>query len=346
MPDPKIDLTDAAIPQNDGESNEYAYKEAVSSGDFSRNRRVIFVNGMLNSPRDHAESALALSWVQMCTVVGVYNASAGGLTDLKQCLGDKAQFNGPTSFSAKNKVFAETLFGGISAAESMRRALSRNRAQVSLFDTLRKPENRHREIFAHSQGNLILSNVLQAIAAVDGRQALAGRTIHTFGSPAVSWPSRIAKYEHGFTWDPVTFLAGFDLSWSISKVGMPSGSFNPITHSFLQYLSRDPAFVVNRHRIGGLGMTFRMDEDGLAAALAAMGTNTRRVQSVFEHLDRNHNSDADDVAVRYVELIRASDATVNALKANRTLISLLIKVMEEGLTTDDEKKAISLLKTL
>ncbi|MCA9009792.1 MAG: hypothetical protein KDB01_08600 [Planctomycetaceae bacterium] len=140
------------------------------------------------------------------------------------------------------------------------------------------------------------------------------------------------------TWKPENFssrvLSDFEL-WA-------KFAFN----SFLQYLLRDPAFVVNRYRIGGLGVTFRMDEDGLAAALAAMGTNTRRVQSIFEHLDRNHNSDADDVAVRYVDLIKSSGSTVNALKANRTLITLLIKVMDEGVTTQDEKKAIAFLKTL
>ncbi|MCA9049614.1 MAG: hypothetical protein KDA89_12845 [Planctomycetaceae bacterium] len=346
MPDPNIDITGSEIPSRDGDIREFAYKEAVSCPEFDRNRKVIFINGMLNSGRDHTESALALSWVQMCSVIGVYNASAGGWKDFTQCVSDKGQFNGPTSLSARNKVRLETVFGGISAEESIRRALGRNRAQVALFDLLRKPENRRREIFAHSQGNLILSNVLQAIDAVDGRQGLLGRTIHTFGSPAVSWPSGITKYEHGFTWDPITFLAGFDLTWSISKVGMPGNSLNPITHSFLQYMARDAAFVVNRYRVGGLGVTFRMDEAGLARALAAMGTNMRRVSAIFEHLNKNHNSDADDVAMKYIDEIRRTPATVAALKNNKSLVNLLVRVLDEGWTTAEEKQTIAYLRSL
>src|SRR5262245_20632350 len=306
MADPKIDLTGAKVPATDGEINEYAYKEAVASSQFDRSRKVIFINGMLNKGTDHAESALALSWVQMCTVIGVYNQSVSGWVDFTQCIGDKNQFNGPLSFSAQNKVMLGTVLGGKTAEQAARRALERNPAQVAVFDLLRRPEHHHREIFAHSQGNLILSNALQAIAAVDGAAALDGYMVHTFGSPTVNWPMGITKYEHAFTWDPVAFLAGFDTTWTISKVGMPSGSMNPITHAFLEYLKCDPAFFVNRFRWGGLGVTFNMDEDGLAKALAAMGTNMRRVKSIFEHLNKKHNSDADDVAVRYVKEIRKS----------------------------------------
>jgi hypothetical protein len=346
MSDPKIDITGEKIPATDGEINEYAYHEAVKSGQFDRTRKVIFINGMANKGPDHTESALALSLVQMCTVVGVYNATAGGGKDFLQCIGDKDQFNGPISFSAQNKVAIGTLLHGRTPLETARRALARNAAQVALFDLLRKPESKSREIFAHSQGNLILSNVLQAMAAVDGPQAIAGRIVHTFGSPTVNWPAGITKIEHGFTWDPVTFLAGFDSTWSISKVGMPSGSLNPITHAFLEYLKRDPAFLVNRFRWGGLKVTFNMDEEGLAKALAAMGGNTRRVLKIFEHLNDKHNSDADDVAVLYVGLVRKSPQTVAALKADRPLVSLLVRIMDEGWTSAEEKQAIAFLQAL
>ena len=76
MADLKIDIEGSKIPQSDGEINEYAYKEAVASSEFDRTRKVIFINGMLNKGQDHAESALALSWVQMCTVVGVWSCHA------------------------------------------------------------------------------------------------------------------------------------------------------------------------------------------------------------------------------------------------------------------------------
>ena len=144
--------------------------------------------------------------------------------------------------------------------------------------------------------------------------------------------------------DPVTFLAGFDASWTISKVGMPKGSLNPITHGFLEYIKCDLAFVVNRFRWGSLGVTFDMDEEGLADALVAMGGNTRRVLAIFEHLDDKHNSDADDVAVLYVQRIQKSPGLSAAVKADRPLTNLLVKVMDEGWTSNDEKKAIAFLQ--
>ena len=151
MPDPKIDLAGAKIPTADGEINEYAYKEALASTQFDRSRKVIFINGMANVGANHAESALALSWVQMCPVVGLYNATSGGFKDLIQCIGDKDQFDGPLSFSADNKVAIGRLIRGRTSAEAARAALARNPAQVALFDLLRRPESRHREIFAHSR---------------------------------------------------------------------------------------------------------------------------------------------------------------------------------------------------
>ena len=342
MADPKIDLSGVTIPQTDGAIHQYAYNEAVKSGYFDKNRHVTFINGMNNTGRDHAESALALSWVQMCTVTGVFNQSAGGWEDFLQCVADKNQFDGPVSFSAKNAVAIGSMFGVRTTVEAAEKALSRNTAQVKLFQHLRR--HPRREIFAHSQGNLILSNALQAIAAVDGPGAVGGYRVYTFGSPAVNWPAGLTKYESGFTWDPVTFLAGFDTSWSISKVGMPKGSLNPITHGFLEYLKCDPAFTVNRFRWGSLGVTFSMDEQGLANCLAAMGINTRRVFAIFEYLNKNHTSDADDVAVLYVGHVRKSPALTAAVKSDKPLTDLLIRVMDEGWTSDDEKKAIAFLK--
>ncbi len=342
MADPKIDITGVPIPRKDGEIHQYAYNEAVESGYFDAKRHVTFINGMNNTGEDHAESALALSWVQMCPVTGVFNASGGAWKDFGQCIADKNQFDGPVSFSAKSAVALGSMFGSRTTVEAAENALSRNPVQVKLFEHLRR--HRRREVFAHSQGNLILSNVLQAIAAVDGPGAIRGYKVYTFGSPAVNWPTGLTKYESGFTWDPVTFLAGFDATWSISKVGMPKESWNPITHGFLEYLKCDPAFTVNRFRWGSLGVTFNMDEEGLAKCLAAMGGNTRRVFAVFEYLNKKHRSDADDVAVLYVGHMRKSPGLAAAVRADTPLTSLLIRVMDEGWTSDDEKKAIAFLR--
>ncbi|QEL21082.1 hypothetical protein [Limnoglobus roseus] len=353
MPDFKIDLKNAPIPTKDGDVNEYINSEAAALKEyFSRSKKVIFVNGMGNTGQDHAESAMALSLVQLCPVIGVFNQSSGLVKDLLQCLADKNQFQGPVSSTAQSKVesgnslWNRILKGYRTPEQVMMSALSRNPVQVSLFNELRKPENRRREIFAHSQGNLILSNVLQAIGAVDGPQALAGRTVHTFGSPAVFYPPGVQKFEHGFTFDPVNWLSGFDRSFSISKVGVPTGAKNPITHGFLWYLQDDPRFVINRFRTGGWGATFNMDEDGLAKCLAAMETNLPRVRKVIDFLDKYQNSDADDVSVLYVQAIQQKPAVRTALKADKELVKLLIKTMDEGYTSGEERDAINWLKAL
>ena len=93
-------------------------------------------------------------------------------------------------------------------------------------------------------------------------------------------------------------------------------------------------------------MTFNMDEAGLAKCLAAMETNLPRVTKVIEHLDIYHNSDADDVAVLYVQEVKKKPNMRTALKSNPTLIKLLIKTVDEGWTSAEEKNAIDWLKLL
>ncbi|MFO0907102.1 MAG: hypothetical protein U0794_01835 [Isosphaeraceae bacterium] len=337
-----VQETGPTLPKRDGDVNIYFDAVAANAATFDHQRRVIFINGIKNSPSDHALAALALSELQQCPVLGVYNQSTGFIPDLAQCLGDKNQFNG-LSRSASSAVSRMARAGQL-APDAARDLLRRNPAAVALFDLLRKPEHRSTEIFAHSQGNLIVSNVLQAIAAVDGPGAVQGRVVHMFGSPSMHWPPGIQKYEYGFTWDPVSWLAGFDWSFSISKLGMPSGSLMPITHSFLEYMRHDPAFVVNRCRWGSLGLTFHMDEDRLAGMLVSFGTNLNRVRSVFEHLNRYHNSDADDVAVRYVKGAAKVTGLLDAIRRDRSLAALLVRVMDEGWTTSDERAAMALLR--
>ena len=127
---------------------------------------------------------------------------------------------------------------------------------------------------------------------------------------------------------------------------MPRGTKNPITHGFLWYLQDDPRFIINRFRTGGWGMTFNMDEEGLAKCLAAMDTNLPRVRKVIDFLDKNQNSDADDVAVLYVQAVKQKPAMRAALKADKELVKLLIKTMDEGFTTGEEKDAIGWLRAL
>ena len=346
MGEHEIDTQGFDPPQHDGDAQNYVDRGAKDSNYFDPNRTVFFINGMNNSPKEHVEAALALSLVQMCTVRGIFNASAGAFRDFLQCIADKNQFDGPLSLSANNSVSLRTFFDGQLPVQAARNALSRNMCQLKAFDELRVPSMRYCEIFAHSQGNLILSNVLQAIMAVDGPKGISGRVVHTFGSPSVNWPTGIVKIEQGFTFDPVTWLAGFDDTWSISKVGMPSTSKNPITHAFLEYLTRDPAFVVNRYRWGSVGVTFKLDTDGLAKCLIAMGSNFRRVQTIYQYIVSNHSYYSDDVALAYVQLVQKNAPLLNLFTREKNLQKLMADALDSGWVTADEKKAVVFLRGL
>lgn len=335
------------LPNGDGDVNNYVHREAKTTRYWQPNRSVIFINGMANSPRDHMESAVALSKLQMSPVVGVYNQTSGTVRDLFQCLGDKWQWSGfgPGKSIDQTVVSFHKLMKSPAKAEAaIIDSLSRNAAAVALFKEIR---SRHRaiEIFAHSQGNLILSNALIGLRMLD-RSALNRITVHSYGSPAVFWPDGFVHHDHGFTFDPVNWLSGFDSSFSISKVGVPSTPefAGVVSHGFKTYLADDPTFVVNRFRWGSFGLTVSMDEDGLADALAQMGTNVPRIRAIFQRLSSAHWSDVDDVAVLYVHKIKNNSTTLDAVKSDSTLRNLLIKSMDEGYTSGREFDAIEILK--
>jgi len=94
-------------------------------------------------------------------------------------------------------------------------------------------------------------------------------------------------------------------------------------------------------------MTVSLDEDGLADALISMKGNLRRVYPVFERLEKHHNMDSDDVAVRYVQKLQLSPdrgVITTALRQHSQLKKLLTRVMEKGWTGADEKAAIKFLQ--
>jgi len=99
-------------------------------------------------------------------------------------------------------------------------------------------------------------------------------------------------------------------------------------------------------RIGATNLkTLNMDEHGLAKAL--MFEDGATTLAVFERLDAQYNSDADDVAEIYVNLVQQQGgAKVAALKANKPLVMRLVKVLDEGWTTSGERKCIEFLKKL
>jgi hypothetical protein len=176
--------------------------------------------------------------------------------------------------------------------------------------------------------------------------SLSRFTVHSFGSPTVNWPEGFRHHRHGFTFDPVNWLSGFDSSFSISKVGVPTISEKAlvISHGFKCYMADDATFVVNRFRWGSFGMTASMDEPGLAQALADMGTNIPRITAIFERLYSAHNNDVDDVAELYVNKIKNNSAVLGLVKQDYKLRELLIKSLDEGWTSSGEYEAIALLK--
>ncbi len=341
-----------ALPGQDGAVNLYISAEAAAQPWFSANRRVIFVNGMDNSPADHAESANGLSLLQGCPVIGVFNRSDGLWADLGQCVADKLRMTpvqgGSTEGYDNWASTAEALYQlarrgypMLQKTDFIGTLVDGNAATFALYGLLvgQGGVNMQRTpIYSHSQGNLITSNALTAVALALGTSSLRGVEVNSFGSPCRFWPPNIRRTNNAFTFDPVSWL---DLrsDMSSSKVGFVAG------HGFKLYMERDAEFVINRFRFGGFGMTADMDEEGLAQFMVGLGPNTRRLRPIFERLSAVHTTDSDDVTVAYVE--RAPMSTLRSIKhSDPRLIDLMIALLRAGWTAADEQRAIVKLQGL
>ena len=89
-----------------------------------------------------------------------------------------------------------------------------------------------------------------------------------------------------------------------------------------------------------------MDEAGLATAIhGELGANMADVYAVFDELNQNRNSDADDVANAYLNIVRSRKGSIEtAIKSDTRLKNLLIKILDEGYTSAEEQKNIDFLK--
>ena len=337
-------------PAADGDVTRFEAAEVSDKAWFNRTRTVLFVNGMLNSPEDHSKSATGLSVLQCCPVIGVYNRSDGFWQDLGQCITDKAKLVGvqaEVGLNFQNWVRAvDALYQdakanrpGLTKVAFVGDMISSNKATHALFSLiagaggLEKPT-----IYSHSQGNLIVSNALTAVALAQGPAAINGIEVNSFGSPCRYWPQGVKRTNYAFTFDPVSWL---DLRTDLtsSKIGFVAA------HGFDVYLKHDAEFIVNRFRWGSFGMTVSLDEVGLAAFMVRMGNNPRRLKAILERLYKAHWSDSDDVALLYVRSV--SDADLRSLKfSDPSVIDLLIQALETGWTTADEKAAIDRLRAL
>lgn len=341
-----------AVPGTDGEVNLYISGEASEQSWFNRQRRVVFVNGMLNSPSDHRDSAVALSLLQGCPVIGVYNRTDGFWSDLGQCISDKARLVhiqaevGSLNFqqwvAATQALLeqAQRSNPSLTLIDFVGSMIRSNAATYSLYGLLVGEGGipRSTPIYCHSQGNLITSNGLTAMAIALGVSVLSSVEVHSFGSPCRYWPPNISRVNNAFTFDPVSWL-DLRADLSSSKIGFVCD------HAFSRYMQYDAEFIVNRFRWGSFGLTASMDERGLADYLISLGNNPHRVTPVFERLRDAHSSDSDDVAYEYTS--RAPDSLLRSLKTSSpSLIDLLIELMESGWTSSEEQEAILRLRTL
>lgn len=342
-------IREGGLPAADGDVTRYVSAEVRGKGWFNANRRIIFVNGMDNSPADHAKSSTELSLMMGASVVGVYNKTDGKWADLGQCIKDKLTLSSVQSQSMMSfDSWAAAIDAGWRNARAKNPTLDKvdyvgsliagNKAAYALYALLvgQGGTGTRVEIYSHSQGNLIASNALTAVALAKGTGAIAGMQVNSFGSPCRYWPPGISRVNNAFTFDGVSFL-DLRMDMSSSKVGFK------VAHGFLEYAKHDGEFVVNRFRWGGWGMTANMDEKGLAKFCVEQGDNVRRLRSIFDRLEDAHGSDVDDVAQIYVGML--SDARIARLKAlDGVFINQLIRVMDEGITTPGEVSQIARLR--
>ncbi|AKJ06205.1 Putative membrane-associated [Archangium gephyra] len=90
-----------------------------------------------------------------------------------------------------------------------------------------------------------------------------------------------------------------------------------------------------------------VDEAGMARALAREQlTNPRFVQAVFQSLDHDYTTDADDIALEFVRLARQDATLTRQLRQDRSLRELLIRLLDEGWTSAQEQETIQYLRRL
>ncbi len=336
-------------PKTDGAVTRFVSPEVQGKSWFTPHKSVIFVNGMMNTGDDHKAAAEALSLMLGCPVIGVYNKKDGFFADLFQCLSDKAQLvDIQTQSLARNQQWLRVYDAAYLAEKSKRPLLTRedfahellrhNPAAQSLLALLigQGGGMLGTPIYCHSQGNLVTSNALAAVTMVKGVGAVQGLEINSFGSPARGWPAGLNRTNNAYTFDPVSLL-DLTMDWSSSKVGFK------LAHGFLTYVQQDGEFIVNRFRTGGWGMTFNMDEKGLAAFCVRQGNNTQRLRGIFDRLESAHWSDSDDVALEYVnQLAEPQIAALN--QTDPALIKQLIRLLKAGFVSPGEAAAIQRLE--
>lgn len=349
-------------PRGDGDVNRYMSGEGLEQRWFKPDDEVVFVNGMLNTEQDHFDAAMALSLLQGCAVVGIYNKKDGFWRDLGQCISDKYQFtsNLVGDFDGWNKKVDEEyekvrgLSTAVTRVDFVGTLIEANKATYALYRYLIEDRSHLKtNIFAHSQGNLVTSNALTAVALALGLNVLSSIKVYSYGSPCRYWPPGIYREDNAFTFDPVSWL-DYMPGFTSSKVGAPGGFvktslslLGPIAHGFEIYRNHDAEFTVNRFRWGSFRMTASMDEKGLAGYLIDIGNNPPRLKGVFKWLIKHHWADSDDIASEYVKIAKAKHPSLlrQIAQSDKDTIKVMIQCLDEGWTTSGEHAQIAYLKS-
>ncbi len=114
--------------------------------------------------------------------------------------------------------------------------------------------------------------------------------------------------------------------------------------AYIEIVGPDDDFV--RKFLPRFTQFFARDEDKIALALVnECGINMDQVHAVFLTLNDDYNTDADDVAVLYINTIRKRSGNLErALKLNVELRHLLISILSEGYTSSDEQACLNYLR--
>ncbi len=237
---------------------------------------VIYVNGMAGNPSKFRAQACAVAAASGGPVYGVYNDAGTSilpdainrsrfvpnfLVDLLECTTDKLQSTDLDQF----KVWVKEQLGVPQSkiqSDLISSLRTYNRAAGSLLELLLRPGFENATIVAHSQGNIITCNAVNAVAALRGTEAIGSMRIIAVASPVLFW-SEAGQFgknivtTHAFANDLVAWL-GMNLStdfflafrkpvdrdspWTGTEVSEAyARSWNPLqglTHNFYAYLER------------------------------------------------------------------------------------------------------------
>jgi hypothetical protein len=88
-----------------------------------------------------------------------------------------------------------------------------------------------------------------------------------------------------------------------------------------------------------------VNEEGMARALISEHRNNLQfVRRVFLSLNHDYTSDADDVALEYVNIVRRDPTLGAAVRQDTSLRDTLIQMLDEGWTSGQEQEAIRYLR--